>query len=199
MNQSSSNQLSDTERIVLRKRVTRSFIRGIGIPKLAAEIGQSDAFIYTLLSEAGIDIQPPRYPSEHLTTKDAMSPITVEHRTSGISIIITNTNAAGGLAHNAETGKPYEWRLSGSDFRLHAFLAADGYVEPHELCAFVAESGSDFETFGPYEVWVAECGHAVPKAMLLPAVASHSGCPGCKIRVGIHKTRPPLNRYGESR
>jgi hypothetical protein len=58
----------------------------------------------------------------------------------------------------------------------HAFRAEGGYIQRHNLVSVVPLSTDNVATgefFGPYEAFIAECGHIVPIAMLM----SHSAGP----------------------
>lgn len=78
-----------------------------------------------------------------------------------------------------------EWRLSGKDGKQHAFRADGGYIIPHDLVSLgfpgVVPAS---EVIGPYEAFIAECGHIVPTAMLLPSSAGDS-CLACQATTGM--------------
>lgn len=78
-----------------------------------------------------------------------------------------------------------QWQLSGKDGKLHAFRADGGYIAPHDLVSLgfpgLVPAG---EVIGPYEAFVAECGHIVPTAMLLPLSAGES-CLACQATTGM--------------
>lgn len=82
-----------------------------------------------------------------------------------------------------------EWRLSGKDGRLHAFQSEAGYMVPREMVS-LGFSGlvSPKEVFGPYEAFVAECGHAVPTAMLLQ-ISTGESCVACQAATGALTAR----------
>lgn len=77
-----------------------------------------------------------------------------------------------------------EWRLSGKDGKLHAFRSEGGYMVPQELVSlgFPGPVPAS-EIVGPYEAFVAECGHTVPTAMLLPSSTGES-CLACQATTG---------------
>lgn len=78
-----------------------------------------------------------------------------------------------------------EWRLSGKDGKLHAFQADGGYIVPHELVSLgFPGSVPASEVIGPYEAFIAECGHIVPTAMLLTSAAGES-CLACQATTGV--------------
>lgn len=77
------------------------------------------------------------------------------------------------------------WRLSGHDLQLHAFRVEGGYIEPQAVLAIFAGvkvKDEELESFGPYDVWVAECGCKLPIATLLPEIETQS-CAGCRVAV----------------
>lgn len=169
--------------------------------RLVIETGRSDAFIYQLLRNSGIDIQSTSHLSEHSNAEDTVftmdtSPITEEYRTIAVSNI-GDATAASGSTLDTRTGNPHAWLLSGSDFQLHAFRTEGEYIASQEVCAVIpVAQESEFEVFGPYEVRIAECEHTAPIAMLLPPTGDAT-CIICKVRVnhiGERSIVKPLQR-----
>lgn len=79
----------------------------------------------------------------------------------------------------------YEWHLVGTDAHQHAFTSEGGYLVSTDMVSILsAESGLELEEiFGPYEVYVSECGLTVPIAMLL-TVSTGKPCTACRVRTG---------------
>jgi hypothetical protein len=78
-----------------------------------------------------------------------------------------------------------EWRLSGKDGYLHAFRSDGGYITPQDLVSLgFPGSAAAEDVVGPYEGFIAECGHIVPTAMLLPCSAGES-CLACLTITGV--------------
>lgn len=79
----------------------------------------------------------------------------------------------------------YEWRLVGTDARQHAFASEGGYLDSADMVSILSAEGAlGFEEiFGPYEVYVSECGLTVPIAMLLTA-STGKPCTACRVRTG---------------
>jgi hypothetical protein len=82
--------------------------------------------------------------------------------------------------------KEYEWRQSGIDACSHAFPAAGEYIAQTSLISVVPLSNDDEaveEFFGPYDAYIAICGHKVPVAMLMPQ-PSGVPCTACQVITG---------------
>jgi hypothetical protein len=100
------------------------------------------------------------------------------------------------LVERSDTPKAYLWRLSGNDLQIHAFRVDGGYVVPRAALSIFENrttQNAEFESFGPYEVWVAECGHMLPVAMVLPHSEDRI-CVGCRVTVKSSPLQPPPGR-----
>lgn len=97
------------------------------------------------------------------------------------------------LSVHGDDSDRYRWRLSGHDLKLHAFRVEGGYVEPRAALA-ILETGNlkdeELISFGPYEVWVAECGYMLPIAMVLPQCDGNS-CVGCRVSIESPRREAP--------
>lgn len=108
--------------------------------------------------------------------------------------VATDLGPAAGNNGGDDPG-PYLWRLSGLDLRLHAFRVDGGYIEPQAMLAIFGGTkvkDEELESYGPYEVWVAECGYKLPCVALLPEIEAPS-CAGCRVATApgtVAGTRP---------
>lgn len=98
-----------------------------------------------------------------------------------------------GSAESEVVGR-HVWRLSGRDMHLHALRIDGGYLEPRAMLSIFGnatyKTNAEVESYGPYDVWVAACGHLLPIAMALPPVGD-TVCAGCRLVMDTPPVRSP--------
>lgn len=147
------------------------------------------------LQRSGTDLyqrQPPKRPDTGAAESAANANVSADETSLALSVDQHRAVVSSVLVERSDTPNLYLWRMSGHDMQTHAFRVDGDYVEPSAVLAIFEneiKKDADFESYGPYEVWVAECGSMLPIAMVLPP-SEDRVCIGCRVMVEASPLKP---------